>query len=195
MRQTGKVGKFMRDAWTMRRCCEPSGFALSSVSGSSPRSLRQAPRAWARTSAARAPGSGSPVPAFAGRFQTSLASEIKNPPERLAREGPCCGLSTSFTRDRSHEPGVRHRSAYSRSIVGRGLGICGSSQGSCSLANLSVREGAGNTPAPCGCQARSREVLQSMAQSADARDVHHAGCDFVTTTCMPAEPLVCSLQR
>ena len=64
-------------------------FALSSVSGSSPRSLRQAPRARARASPARAPGSGSPVPASRpGYFKRALLRKIKNPPELLAREGP-----------------------------------------------------------------------------------------------------------
>jgi hypothetical protein len=83
-----KIGMSRR----LERCAaiaNPLRFALSSVSGSSPRSLRQAPRSWARAFQARAPGSGSPVPACAGmlwsygpRFRTT-----KNPPERLAREG------------------------------------------------------------------------------------------------------------
>ena len=37
---------------------------------------------------ARAPGSGSPVPACAGMFFNELLRTTKNPPERLAREGP-----------------------------------------------------------------------------------------------------------
>jgi hypothetical protein len=37
---------------------------------------------------ARAPGSGSPVPACAGMFRMSLLRTTKNPPEQLAREGP-----------------------------------------------------------------------------------------------------------
>jgi hypothetical protein len=122
-----------------------------------PRSLRQAPRSWARASAARAPGSGSPVPAFKpGNFKRALLRTIKNPPELLAREGPLSGLSNSLTRDRSHEPGVRHRPANNRSIVRRAFHICGSSQGSCSFANLIVCKGAGDTPARCRCQAADR---------------------------------------
>jgi hypothetical protein len=55
-----------------------------------PRSLRQAPRAWATRHQARAPGSGSPVPAFAGKsLRRAALRTTKNPPERLAREGPC----------------------------------------------------------------------------------------------------------
>lgn len=54
-----------------------------------PRSLRQAPRAWATRPPARAPGSGSPVPASAGKSSKCAALRTtKNPPERLAREGP-----------------------------------------------------------------------------------------------------------
>jgi len=80
--------KFCRGALNGAAVANPFWFALSSVSGSSPRSLRQAPRAWARASPARASGSGSPVPACAGMFKSSLLRKIKNPPERLAREGP-----------------------------------------------------------------------------------------------------------
>jgi len=89
MRQTELQNKFCRGAVNgapRQRTLER--FALPSVSGISPRSLRQAPGAWARASSARAPGSGSPVPAFAGEFRMSHARTTKNPPERLAREGP-----------------------------------------------------------------------------------------------------------
>ena len=91
-----------------------------------------------------------------GYFKRVALRKIKNPPERLAREGPWSGLSISLRRDRSHEPCIRHRSAQSRSSVGRVCRIRGSSQGSCWFANVSVREGAGNTPARCACQVGSR---------------------------------------
>ena len=50
-----------------RRLANPSWFALPSVSGFRLVPSEQAPRFWARASA-RAPGSGSPVPAEAGEF-------------------------------------------------------------------------------------------------------------------------------
>jgi hypothetical protein len=67
---------------------------------------------------ARAPGSGSPVPACAGMFRMSLLRTTKNPPEPLAREGPYgADCRSRFTRDRSHEPGVRHRLTSGHSIL------------------------------------------------------------------------------
>jgi hypothetical protein len=86
-RQT-KLRKFYRGAVDAPHFANPFGFALPSVSGSSPRSLRQAPRTWARAFSARAPGSGSPVPAIAGLFGWAARRATKNPPERQAREGP-----------------------------------------------------------------------------------------------------------
>src|SRR5262249_13134589 len=67
----------------------PSWFALPSVSG-----LRLVPSGRPRASGARvparAPGSGSPVPASAGEiFERAVLRKIKYPPELLAREGPC----------------------------------------------------------------------------------------------------------
>ena len=88
MAAANRVTKILSRRCRRAACCEPSGFALPSVSGSSPRSLRQAPRTWARAFSARAPGSGSPVPADAGLFGWAARRATKNPPERQAREGP-----------------------------------------------------------------------------------------------------------
>jgi hypothetical protein len=101
----------------------------------------------------------------AGKFQTSLASENKKPSGAFGSGGSVrCGLSNSLMRDRSHEPGVRHRPANNRSIVRRAFRICGSSQGSCWFANPIVREGAGNTPATCGCQATDRRNVATAGE-------------------------------
>jgi hypothetical protein len=112
----------------LRRCrkraalCELSKkLALPSVSGSSPRSLRQAPRAQAARVSARAPGSGSPVPACAGQFsmsqrfgqQKTLRSSGSGGSANEQTAGP------AFRQDPSHELGMRRRSAQSRSIVRR----------------------------------------------------------------------------
>lgn len=78
----------LRGAVDAPHVANPFGFALPSVSGSSPRSLQQAPRTWARASPARAPRSGSLVPAMAGLFGRAARRATKNPPERQAREGP-----------------------------------------------------------------------------------------------------------
>ncbi len=109
-----------------RRSCaaiaNPLGSALSSVSGSSPRSLRQAPRLWAR----------------------AIRHEPRDPglPFRLApgcSNEPCFGQQKTLRsiwlgrvrsnrtgvsplmRDRSHEPGVRYRLARSHSLAGGGV--------------------------------------------------------------------------
>ena len=71
-----------------RRLSEP--FKVRPVLGDqlSPRSLRQAPRFGHVRFTARAPGSGSPVPAFAGEILIELARRIiKKPSGALAREG------------------------------------------------------------------------------------------------------------
>ena len=120
----------------MRRCCEPLG--VRSVIG-----IRLAPsfpptgpallgtRLSGVSPGIRVSRSGfKPV-----NFKRIALRKIKNPPERLAREGPWSGLSISLRRDRSHEPCIRHRSAQSRSSVGRVCRIRGSSQGSCWFAN------------------------------------------------------------
>ena len=161
----------------MRRCCEPpkKGSLCHRYPAHRLRSLRQAPRSWAHASPARAPGSGSPVPAFKpGNFKRALLRTIKNPPELLAREGPLCGLSISLTQDRSHEPGVRHRSANSLSIVRRAFCIRGSSQGSCWFANP--------------MSARAREIRQRLAivkrqveQCCNGRRDHPTHVTYITS--------------
>jgi hypothetical protein len=84
----------------LRRClraaaCEPLSqrLALSSVSGMTPRSLRQAPRSQARATSREPRDPGLPF-GLRRNFvcRAALSGATKNPPERLAREGPCCGL-------------------------------------------------------------------------------------------------------
>jgi hypothetical protein len=113
----------------LRRCrrraalCELlKKFALPSVSGSSPRSLRQAPRAW--TARLRAsPG----IRVSRSGFRRAVTDEpmprtTKNPPEHLAREGPLrADFQSCVRQDPSHELGMRRRSAQSRSTVRRGF--------------------------------------------------------------------------
>src|SRR5215469_1860486 len=55
----------------------------------SPRSLRQAPRAWARAFSREPRDPGLPFRPEPGKISMSHASDNKNPPEQLAREGPC----------------------------------------------------------------------------------------------------------
>ena len=72
--------------------------ALPSVSGSSPRSLRQAPRTWARASQARAPGSGSPVPASCRDVRMVRAAGNKKPSGAVGSGGSVrSGLSISLS--------------------------------------------------------------------------------------------------
>ena len=64
--------------------------ALPSVSGSSPRSLRQAPRAWARAFPREPRDPGLPFrlsPAKSNSASVRCRRATKNPPEHLAREG------------------------------------------------------------------------------------------------------------
>jgi hypothetical protein len=71
-------------------------------------------------SRARAPGSGSPVPALGPGISVCAPPETKNPPERLAREGPSRRIfrsRLSFKRNRSYAPRARRRSACRRSTV------------------------------------------------------------------------------
>jgi hypothetical protein len=72
-----------------RQLRTPWSSPLPLVSGSSPRSLRQAPRAWARAKAARTPGSGSPVPACAGTSSSEpCVGQQKTLRKLWAWEGP-----------------------------------------------------------------------------------------------------------
>jgi hypothetical protein len=94
-------------------------FALPSVSGSSPRSLRQAPRAWARAFSRASPGIRvSRSGMTPGNCSMSRLRATKNPPERLAREGPhSADCRSRFTQDRSHKPGTRRLLAESHSVA------------------------------------------------------------------------------
>jgi hypothetical protein len=56
-----------------RRQANPLRFTLLSVSGSRLRSLQQAPRFGPRACSRASPGSGSPVPAFAGGIWVECA--------------------------------------------------------------------------------------------------------------------------
>lgn len=148
----------------------PKESALPSVSGSSPRSLRQAPRAWARAFPREPRDPGLPFRPQAG--QTDSASvrcrrATKNPPEHLAREGSHqrANCRSRLRRDRSHGPGTRYRSARGRSTVGRAFRVRGSSSDSWSFANPIVCEGAGHTPARGNCQLACETIFQWRERS------------------------------
>jgi hypothetical protein len=132
----------------------PAGLALPSVSGLSPRSLRQAPRLGTRVTA-RAPGSGSPVPAFAGQTFKD-ASDNKKPSGASGSGGSVMsGLSILLSKqERSHEPGASYRSAGGRSravqIFCARIASCGSPLSR----KHDVCEGAGHTPSNGECQPR-----------------------------------------
>jgi hypothetical protein len=129
------------------------------------RLLASAPRSWARACSARAPGSGSPVPACAGEFRMSHASNNKKPSGAAGSGGSVkSGLSMSLMRDRSHEPGVRYRSAGSRSTVGRVFRTRVASHCSCWLANPMLAKAAGSTPETCECQVEERVKLQQLVR-------------------------------
>ena len=104
-------------------------FALPSVSGLRLVPSEQAPR-FGRASAhpgirvshlhhLRLRSYDGHAPVFAGDISNRAhASENKKPSGALAREGPCeTDCRYRVRRDRSHEPGMHHRSADSRSIV------------------------------------------------------------------------------
>jgi hypothetical protein len=77
----------------------------------------------------------------------SLLRATKNPPERLAREGPCwADCQISPRQDRSHEPGMRCRSASRRSTGLLVFRVRKSLSDPCGFTNPVVREGAGHTP-------------------------------------------------
>ena len=141
----------------VRRYCELRRVRSAIGIRLSPRSLRQAPRSWARASSARAPGSGSPVPAFAGEFRMSHASDNKKPSGAAGSGGSVTAdCRCRFKRDCSHESGVRYRSAGSRSTVGRVFPTRAASHCSCWLANPMLAKAAGSTPETCGCQVEER---------------------------------------
>jgi hypothetical protein len=81
------------DARRLRRRRYSKPFKVRSAIGVrlAPRSLRQAPRFWARASAARAPGSGSPVPACAGKFFRRACGSGNKKPSGAAGSGGSVG--------------------------------------------------------------------------------------------------------
>jgi hypothetical protein len=131
--------KFLLRREMRRDFADSSKSALSSVSGSSPRSLRQAPRAWARAYPREPRDPGLPFrlsPAISSISRAASVRTTKNPPEHRAREGSHRSeLSISASRDRLHEPGMRYRSAQNRTSVGRAFRVRGSSSDSCCFAN------------------------------------------------------------
>jgi hypothetical protein len=68
-------------------------------------------------------------------------------------------------RDRSHESGVRYRSAGSRSTVGRIFRTRVASHRSCLLANPMLAKAAGNTPCIWGCQAEERVKIATAGDT------------------------------
>jgi hypothetical protein len=80
--------KFRRGAVDAPPIANSSESALPSVSGSSPRSLRQAPRTWARASPREPRDPGLPFRLAPGNSNEPCCGQQKNPPEHLAREGP-----------------------------------------------------------------------------------------------------------
>src|SRR5215472_12053807 len=147
----------------MRRVFANSeAFALPSVSGSSPRSLRQAPRAWARACSREPRDPGLPFRLAPGKSSWTVPSSGQQKTLRsrwLGRVRHFRRTVDPFRRDRSDEPGTRYRSAQSRSIVRRAFRIRTSSSNSCLFANGIAREGGGHTPARLRCQAHNTSKL------------------------------------
>ncbi|MFK4508095.1 hypothetical protein IQ17_05852 [Bradyrhizobium daqingense] len=73
---------------------------------------------------------------------------------RLGRVREKRTVDLAVRQDRSHEPGMRHRIAWGYSACGQFFRSGSTSLGSWSVANGSIREAAGDTPATCGCQAK-----------------------------------------
>ena len=99
-RQTEKSYAALVDAPLIASSSEP---ALPSVSGSSPRSLRQAPRARARAFPREPRDPGLPFrlsPGHSFHLRAPLRT-TKNPPERLAREGPLRQRTVDLVQARS----------------------------------------------------------------------------------------------
>jgi hypothetical protein len=120
---------------------------------------------------ARAPGSGSPVPASKPGKQIQRACAAVGQQKTLrsiwlgrvrVRSANC---RSRLRRDRSHEPGTRYRSARGRSTVGRAFRVRGSSSDSWSFANPIVCEGAGHTPARGNCQLACETIFQWRERS------------------------------
>jgi hypothetical protein len=111
-------------------------FALPSVSG-----LRLVPsgrpRALGRAHSCASPGIRVSRSGLRREFKTIALQTTKNPPELAGSGGSVrTDVSMPLTRDRSHEPGRRYRSACSRSTVLRDFSkIRSASSRSCLLAN------------------------------------------------------------
>jgi len=108
------------------------------------------PALWARACRREPRDPGLPFRLSPGNFRSSRASENKKPSGAAGSGGSTSsGWSIPLTRDRSHEPGVRHRLAASHSTVGRAFRIRVASQGSCWFANPMF--------------ARARDIRQRLA--------------------------------
>jgi hypothetical protein len=140
-------------------CCEPFGFALPSVSGSSPRSLRQAPRAWARALPREPRDPGLPFRPLPGCSVGPCGGQQKT--LRSGRLGRVRGKRTvdlAVRQDRSHEPGMRRRIALGYSACGQFFRSGTTSLGSWCLSQTEVL-------------ARARDIRPQLA------DVKRCACE------------------
>ena len=116
-RQTGLKTNFIRGALNGAATANPQGLALPSVSG-----LRlvpsDRPRAFGHTPAGASPGIRVSRSGLRRDVSNEPASDNKKPSGAVGSGGSVwSGLSISFMRDRSHEPGVRHRLTKGHSIL------------------------------------------------------------------------------
>jgi hypothetical protein len=95
-----------------------------------------------------------------------LASDNKKPSGAAGSGGSVTADGRCrVKRDRSHESGVRYRSAGSRSTVGRVFRTRVASHCSCLLANPMLAKAAGNTPCIWGCQAEERVKIATAGDT------------------------------
>jgi hypothetical protein len=139
--QSAKQILSRRSQWRAATANPFRWFALPSVSG-----LRLVPsgrpRALGRARFRASPGIRVSRSGSRREFKTIALQTTKNPPELAGSGGSVrTDVSISLTRDRSHEPGRRYRSACSRSIVLRDFSkIRFASSDSCLHANRCSRE-------------------------------------------------------